>query len=587
MSAEAWITLAVVIGTIVILARETLPPSATMVGAMVAVMVADIVTPAEALIGFSNTAPITIAALYVAAKAIEQTGLLEPIVARVLGENSGLRGSLARLVAPSMFASAVMNNTPIVAMLTPQVEDWSERRGWSPSKFLMPLSFAAILGGSITLIGTATNLVVSGLLDAEGYEPIGFFEIAKLGLPVGLVGGALIVALAPRLLPERISPREDLHLGAGRFEVEFIVEADGALDGLTVREAGLRDLRGVFLAQVIRADEVVSPVSPHTRLHGHDRLRFVGKPDDVVELHEMDGLVSSERDQVERVATDESAYYEVVIGGGAGLAGQTLREAGFRSRYQAAVIAIHRAGSRIDAQLGRVPLRVGDSLLLIADPSFATRWADRTDFLLVSPLRAETPTRVSPWRFALVLAAVAAVSILLGLPLITAVLLLALGVVAVGVLSPSDARRAVDLDVIVTIAAAFGLAAAISNSGLADQISDVAVRVAGGDQPIGVLIGIVLATTILKELVTTNAAALLMFPIAISSALAVGGDPRGFAIAVAVAASKSFLTPIGYQTNTMVYGPGGYRYFDYARLGLPITIAVAALIVLIVPIAWQ
>lgn len=227
MSVEAWITLAVVVGTIVVLARELLPPSATMVGAMVAVMVAEIVTPTEALVGFSNKAPITIAALYVAAKAIEQTGILEPVVARVLGETGSLRGSLARLVAPSMLASAVLNNTPIVAMLTPQVEEWSERRGWSPSKFLMPLSFAAILGGSITLIGTATNLVVSGLLDAAGYDGIGFFEIAKLGLPVGLVGGILIVLLAPRLLPERVSPREDLHQGAGRFEVEFEIEGAG------------------------------------------------------------------------------------------------------------------------------------------------------------------------------------------------------------------------------------------------------------------------------------------------------------------------------------------------------------------------
>lgn len=586
MAAEAWITLAVVAGTIVVLAREFLPPSATMVGAMVAVMVAGVVTPDEALVGFSNKAPITIAALYVVAKAIEQTGVLEPVVARVLGNQGGIRNSLARLVAPAMVASAVLNNTPIVAMLTPQIEDWSERRGWSPSKFLMPLSFAAILGGSITLIGTATNLVVSGLLDAAGYEPIGFFEISKLGIPVGLVGGTLIVLLAPRLLPERVSPREGLHTGAGRLDIEFVVEPGEQLDGLTVREAGLRNLVGVFLAQVIRSDEVVSPVTPRTRLHGNDRLRFVGKPDDVVELHEMGGLASTERNQVERLDADESAYYEVVIGAGAGLSGKTLREVEFRSRYQAAVIAIHRAGARIDAQLGRVPLRVGDSLLLVADPNFARRWADRTDFLLVSPLRAEPQTRVNPWRMTTVLAVVVAISIALGLPLITGVLVLALGVVASGILSPSDARRSVDLDVIVTIAAAFGLAAAITNSGLADQISGIAVSAFGAGSPLGVLIGIVLATTLLKELVTTNAAALLMFPIAISSALAVGADPRGFAIAVAVAASKSFLTPIGYQTNTMVYGPGGYRYFDYARLGLPITLAVVTLILVIVPAAW-
>ncbi len=586
MPSEAWLTLAVVAATVVVLARDYLPPSGAMVGAMVAVMAFGIVTPAEALNGFSNTAPATIAGLYVVAKAVEKTGFLTPLVRRMLGEQGSIRSSLTRLVIPATGASAVLNNTPIVAMLIPQVESWSLRRGWPASRFLMPLSFAAILGGSVTLIGTATNLVVSGLLESDGYDAIGFFEISKLGLPVALIGGIAIVALAPMLLPMRSSPREDLEEADLKYTIEYTIDANGPLDGKSVTEASLRNLHGVYLAQILRGSELLSPVSPETRLRGGDRLLFVGAPTEVVELTSMAGLRLSEDTQVERLGTGRTSYYEVVVGTGGGIAGQTLRELEFRSRYQAAVLAIHRAGSRVEGQLGRIPIRVGDSLLVASDSSFGRRWTDRHDFLLVSPLNVETTDRRHAARVVGVILAIVAMSLFLDLALITAVLLAALGMVLAQVLSPTEARQAVNLDVIIAIAAAFGLAAAIAASGLADA---VAARTVDLFEPLGtagVLLGIVLATTVLKELVTTNAAALLMFPIAITSALAVGADPRGYAIAVAVAASKSFLTPIGYQTNTMVYGPGGYRYFDYMRLGIPLTVIVMTLIIVIVPIAW-
>ncbi len=368
--------------------------------------------------------------------------------------------------------------------------------------------------------------------------------------------------------------------------IEYTIVLDGPLDGKSVTEASLRNLHGVYLAQILRGNELLSPVPPETRLRGGDRLLFVGAPTEVVELNSMAGLRSSEDTQVERLGAARTAYYEVVVGAGGGIAGETLRQLEFRSRYQAAVLAIHRAGSRVEGQLGRIPLRVGDSLLVASDSSFGRRWTDRSDFLLVSPLNVETPDRRHATRVVGVILGIVALSLVLDLALITAVLLAALGMVLANVLNPTEARQAVNLDVIVAIAAAFGLAAAISASGLAEAVASEAVDLFEPWGAVGVLLGIVLATTVLKELVTTNAAALLMFPIAITSALAVGADPRGYAIAVAVAASKSFLTPIGYQTNTMVYGPGGYRYFDYARLGGPLTVMVVALIIVIVPIAW-
>jgi di/tricarboxylate transporter len=276
-----------------------------------------------------------------------------------------------------------------------------------------------------------------------------------------------------------------------------------------------------------------------------------------------------------------------VIGAESTLVGKTLNEAEFRSRYQAAVLAIHRAGQRIEAKLGQVPLRVGDTLLLVADRGFRDRWRDRNDFLLISTLGAKPPVATSrAWLVGgLTLGIVLTASLGL-LPILNATLLAAVGLVVFGVLTPGEARSAVNLDVIILIAAAFGVAAAVEKSGLAQVIASGLVGVFDGLGQHGVLLAVVLATVILTAVVSNNAAALLMFPIAISAAAATDIDPRGFAVAVAIAASVDFLTPIGYQTNTMVYGPGGYRFFDYARLGAPLTATVIILTVVIIPLQW-
>jgi di/tricarboxylate transporter len=282
-------------------------------------------------------------------------------------------------------------------------------------------------------------------------------------------------------------------------------------------------------------------------------------------------------------------YYEAVIGTKSPLIGQTLKEAGFRGNYQAAVVAIHRDGGLVEAKLGQVRLRLGDTLILVSDPGFKDRWTDRDDFLLIAGMGPSVSPPATPAK------AASAVAILVGVvglaaldvvPILTGALVGAVLMVAVGVISPAEARRSVDLEVIVIIAAAFGLAAAMDSTGLAETAADALATAFGGWGDRGVLLGIVLATLVLTEMITNNAAALLMFPIALSVAAETGLDPIGVAIAVAVAASASFLTPLGYQTNTMVYGPGGYRYTDYWRLGLPLTLIVIAMTVWLVPIIW-
>ncbi len=588
MGWEAWFTLAVVVAVMAALARDLYPPAMVLVAAMVAVLAAGIVTPAEALSGFSNPAPVTIAALYVVSAAARRAGLLDPVVAWALGDGDSPTRGLARLLPPVTAASAVFNNTPIVAMLVPQVERWASRHRRSVSALLMPLSFAAVLGGVVTLMGTATNVVVSGLLEAEGLAPLGFFEITRVGLPVAVAGLAVLVVAAPRLLPDRKSAEEQALAGFRDFTVAMRVEPDGPLVGKTVDRAGLRHLHGVFLARLEHEANPVVPVAPDRRLAAGDVLHFVGRVDDVKDLAQIPGLAPAEADQVEGLGTDRVSYFQAVVGPSSPAVGKSIRDFGFRGRYQAAVVAIHRAGERIHAKLGDVVLRPGDTLLVAADPGWGRRWGDRHDFLLVSPLGdAETaPKARRPWAFvALVVGMV--VTVAAGwLPLVTAALLAAALVVVGGFVTVAEARRSVDLDVVVTIAAAFGLAAAMETSGLAAALGDGLVSSLGPLGPVGVLAGVVVATTVLKELVTNNAAVLILLPIALATAADLGLQPRGFALAVAVAAATPFLTPIGYQTNLMVYGPGGYRFGDYLRLGTPLTVLVIVLVLALVPVFW-
>ena len=577
MNWEGWFTLAVAVLTLVLLAKEIYSPASTLLGATILLLVVGVITPTEAFSGFGNSAPITVAALYILARAVEKTNLLQPLLSLLLGKSSSERATLGRLIPVTGGASAFLNNTPLVAMLIGPLTDWAARSGKSPSRYLMPLSFAVILGGVITVMGTSTNLVVSGMLEKQTGEPMSLFEITPIGLPIALVGFLTLILTAKWLLPERRPVSGELESMTREFTVNMVLEPGSALDGKAVGEGGLRHLQGVFLVEVLRAGVSVGRVGPNTVLRGGDQLCFVGRVDQIVDLQSMRGLVSAERSHLTPFDTVRNVFLEAVIGATSPLVGKTLSEVDFRRRYQAAVVAIHRAGHRINAKLGTIDLKVGDTLVLLADRGFRDRWRDRNDFLLISPLGG-TPPAVSKKAplVGLVTIGIVLVAGLGLLPMLQASLIGAIVLIGFGVLTAVEARNAVDLDVIIMIAASFGLGAAMEKSHLADRLADLVINGFGGLGTMGAIFGILVATMIITEIITNNAAAALMFPIAFASAQKVGQDPRIFAIVVAVAASCSFLTPIGYQTNTMVYGPGGYRFGDYARLGLPLSICVIA-----------
>ncbi len=571
MSPDAVLTVVVLVAMVAGLVTGRLSPPSGVIGAAFVLYVGGVTTAAEAFGGFANPAPVTVAGLYVIAGAIDRTGAIRPAVTRLLGPPTTDRADLARLVVPAAAASAFLANTPIVAMLAPAVTRWADRHRRSASTFLIPLSYATILGGAVTVIGTSTNLVASGLLVQAGDEPLALFDLARVGLPLALVGLIPLVILGPRLLPARRRPRES---ATGRdFAVSMVVTPDGPIDGVSVSEAGLRHLSGVFLVQISRPERTIAPVSPDQTLRGGDRLVFAGQVHDVVDLHAVPGLIPGEAEAGPALQDGQShALFEAVLGPASPMVGRTAAEVDFRGRYQAAVVAIHRSGERVADKIGTVRLRPGDTLLLVAGKDFRARWRDAGDFLLVSRLDAPMApaTGQAPW--ALVALAAVIVLPLLGVASVTrATIGAAIGLVAVGVLRPREARDAIDPNVVLMIGGAFGLGEAVRASGLADVVAIGVVEGFGWAGTAGAVVGLILATMVLTELVTNAAAVALIFPIAVEVAAGTDLDLRLLVIGLAVAGSASFLTPIGYQTNTMVYGPGGYRFTDYLRLGVPLS----------------
>lgn len=581
-------TLGVVVIMVGVLLSERVAPPVCVGVAVVSLYVVGVVDFGAAFSGFSNSAPITVAALYVVAGAAEQTGALARGISLVLGSRppSSERGAVLRVTRVAAAGSGFVPNTPLVALMIPSVEQWSRRHGISASRLLMPLSFAAVLGGVVTLLGTSTNLIVSGLLDEAGLEPLGVFSITPVGLPVAVVGVLVLVLVSPLVLRRRSTPTEELP-AARVYTLDMVVTARGRLAGSTVADSGLGRIPGVVLHEIERLGEHIAPVPHDERLEAGDHLIFSGRLERLRDLNDVDGLVPVHEQVAAGSDAELSHLFEVVVAGSGPLAGQTLKELEFRDRHGAVVIAIHRAGEEVGGQLGDVRLRGGDVLVVVAEDGFRSRTRDLPDFLVVAPMEEAPPVRRPGAR--LVQLVVVALIVTTGVGLVDlprASLTAALALVVLGVVTPAEARRAVNFNVIALVAFSFGLGAAASSSGLAAVVAERLVAVGEPFGEIGILVAVMLSTLVLTELLTNNAAAALMFPVAVATAADTGVDVRALAIGVLVMASCSFLSPIGYQTNTMVWSIGGYRFSDFTRVGLPLTLATLVTTALVLPLAF-
>ncbi|MFM2000745.1 MAG: hypothetical protein RI963_171 [Planctomycetota bacterium] len=608
MSFPLIITLLVVVGLIVGLAIEKWPPEIVMLAALLMLVCFQVVPLKDALQGFSNPAMLTIAGLFVIGGGLQATGAVEYLSRWLLGKPK--QGTpLLRLIGPVAALSSFMNNTPLVAFFMPIFVHVARKLRVSPSKLLIPLSYAAVLGGTCTLIGTSTNFVIDGALRAANMPGLGMWEMAWVGVPVTIVGLLYLVTVGQRLLPDRTDLLEYAESHPREYTLELIVRPACPLIGQTIRQSGLRELPGIYLYAIEREGTRISPVSPDQPIQVDDILCFSGVVSTILDAQRIRGLEpvehhpmvdkylaepeSDSRDSLEGLPPrpaprSGSILCEAVISPTSPLIGTTVKATDFRSRYNASIVAVHRSGEKLQQKIGQILLTAGDTLLIDAPDDFTKRWRNSRDFILVSGLEDSAPVAHRQAWVSLIIF----LGVVIGMTCFTeqATLVALSGAtltILLGCISAREAQRAIDLPVLLLIATALGVSKALDSSGAAEWIATYLLAWAQPFGKVAVLAVIVLITGLLTELLSNNACAALMGVLGMATAQQLGMDPRPVLIAVAATSSYGFATPIGYQTNLMVLGPGGYRMSDYLKVGIPLDIICWTLTVLVVASVWE
>jgi len=588
MEWQGWLSLTLTFAALTVLITTRIGPHLVMMAVLTILSICGVLTAGEALAGFSNSGLITVAAMFIVAAGIHASGGIDLLVTHVLGHPTGVRSAISRIFTPVVLLSGFLNNTPVVATMIPAIHSWARKIDIPPSKLMIPLSYSAILGGTLTMIGTSTNLVVNGQYQAlTGEAGFSLFSITAIGLPVALAGILFIWLFFPKWLPDRSDSNAFANLR--EFTLEVAVAPDGPLVGKTVEEAGLRHLRRVYLVEIERDGAIISAVSSEEILKGGDRLVFAGDTDAISDLLRIHGVVASSDDGYAPSLDAQRSgrrLVEAVVSPHCDAIGRAIRDSRFRDRYGAAVLAVARHGQRIRGNLGSIRLEAGDTLLLEARPSFVTRQRFNRDFLLINDLDAEKPRHEKAklsWviLISLVLAAAFGLMSMLNAALIGAGLMIITGCCSVG-----QAEKSLDLTVVVTIAASFALGAALEKTGVAAFLAANIIDLSNGT-PWLLLILTYITVSLLTETITNDAAAILMLPIVLEITQKLSLDNEPFVFAIMMAASASFATPLGYQTNLMVYGPGGYRFTDFLRVGLPMNIFIGAITLTLLLLGWD
>ncbi|WP_372859144.1 SLC13 family permease [Pseudoalteromonas sp.] len=525
------------------------------------------------LVNYTNSSLITLVLLILVSIAIEKTTLIQRLAKSL--SNGSLVKSVTKLGLSTAFLSSFTNNTAVVASLITAIKD---NPNHSPSKLLLPLSYTAILGGTITLIGTSTNLIVNGFAVDAGMTPLGFFDFTLVGLGALSVGLITILVML-KCLPDNGKNSQEVV----PFYLEGKVQTGSKLINRTVEENGLRDLKDLFLAEIIRDGNRICAVTPQHIIQQDDVLLFVGDIKSVPLLTRFDGL-KVVHDKHEK---DIEHLVEVVVSQSSKLIGKTVKEARFREQFHAAVIAIRRGHDRLQGGLGQVRLQAGDSLILAPGKSFYDLTNLKREFVYISGLDLQTHLGAKQSNIVLLsFAGVLGLSILGAVPLVKGLLVLLIGLMLCGTIKLSEIKRRFPIELLAVVGSAIGLAKLMIGTGLAGQISDAMFVVLGDFGPYGAFIAIFLMTVLFTELITNNAAAALSFPVAYSLAIGFNVEPLPFIMAVAFGASASFISPFGYQTNLMVYSAGNYRLKDYVMMGLPLSIIYSITVLTLIPLVF-
>lgn len=548
---------------------------------------------------FSNSAPLTVAAMFILSNALERTGLLGRALGRLENfGNLGPRGLLLIMMLGAAFVSAFINNTPVVVVGLPIAIHLANRAGVSASVFLIPLSYASIFGGTCTLIGTSTNILASGLLADSGHAPFGMFETAAVGLPLLLLGTAYVVFFAPKILPENKTLTQSLSdENVSEYVVEATVQPGSPAIGKTPAEAGLGLRSGLRVLDVLRAGEPYFEPLGSLKLRAGDRLVVAGPTKAVADILAMPGVqLDAEKDLAgsgDQLVTHEGRLAEAIVGPLSDTIGRSVQELNFRQRFGVLVLAIHRRGMNLSRGFESVALQPGDTLLLLGPSGAVKALRGNSELLLLD--RPRVPTTAQRSKAPLVVGTLGAVILSATfniVPIAVSALVGCVFLMVTGALKPRQAYRSVDWGLIFLIYSTLALGEAMESTGTAEFVAkNLALGAAelAPDvwKPILLLAAVFLITSVITEVLSNNATVVMMMPIALGIATELGLDPRPFAIAVTMAASASFATPIGYQTNTYVYSAGGYRFADFLRIGVPLNVVYFLGAVLIIPLIWS
>jgi len=583
ISSGAWITLAVLAGSVALFISGWLAPEITGLLAAALLIVTGVLKPGEALEGFGSPALITLMGLFALSSGLFRSGGLDRLRA-LIGSDAvrSPRRMITLMVAAVAPVSAFVPNTPIVASLLPVVEGWCQRRGISPSKVLLPLSFATVLGGTMTLLGSSVNLLASEVSSKLGYGAFGLFGFSAIGIGVWLGGGVVMVLLADRLLPDRGRNDDDLvgNLASSGYLTEVRIPAGSELIGQSLRGSRLQRRFDLDVLELHRGIERFLPPLADRTLALEDRLLLRCSREDLLRLQQDHTIELAPVPDTQPSADQQNNQrtVEVLLPAGSTLAGDCLRDLRFRQRYNVTVLALRRGNAVIHERLGRAQLREGD-VLLLQGPKDAIRGLQaNNDLVVLEQLEKDLPT-VNRKRLALLIAALVVLLPAFELiPLVAAVLLGTVAMVATGCLRAGELQRSIRLDVILLLGSLSSFSAALEKTGLAGALAQGLLRGLHNWPVYAALLAVFLFTTLLTEVMSNAATVAMLIPIAGQLAVGLGQPAMAFIYAVLFGASQSFLSPVGYQTNLMVFGPGRYRFLDIARYGVPLTVTMTLLV---------
>jgi di/tricarboxylate transporter len=595
MTFEIGLILIIIALAFVLFATEALPIDVVALLVLGILIVTGQLTLEQSLKGFSNPAVITIAMLFVLSHALQKTGILEYVIIRInrIITRSKILG-LGVYFLSIAIASAFVNNTAIVALFIPVTLRLAERFDVSPSKVLIPLSYSAILGGTLTLVGTSTNLIVNSILVQDNnFTSLGFFEFARFGIVNLLIGIVYVLTIGPRLIPPRFVKKnltDNYQLGEYLTEVKIL--EDSPMVGKTCLDRGINNNYDIIVLNIMRNDRAISTQIRDTKLKAGDVLFVRGSLDDFIRMKKIEkvSLISDEKMTKKELESEDNVLIEGIVRNRSSIVGRSLMKINFRRRFGAFVLAIRREGKLMHRKIANVVLKPFDTLLIYGTREKVNTLASSGDFIILGEVDAELKKHRFWWMSIVVLFGVIIVSALGYLNIVTAALLGVIVLLVFRVVTPQEAYNAVHWQVIVLIAALIPLQYAVDESGTAEWIGSTLFALSGlfpdGIAPYVLLSLIYLITTLMTEVASNAATAIIMTPIVLALSVNLGLDPRPFIFGICFAASASFITPVGYQTNLMIYGPGGYKFTDYIKVGSPLAIVLWIAATLLIPVIW-